>query len=393
MSTAHDANKHIIVLAWGHCESESIETWTWFYKHLLEAYPTLNRQDCTLISDRDKGIAYASETVLPLVHHAHCTQHIKSNVKTRYGKVVAKMFPSLIYATSKARFDSQLEAIKQENENAAEYIEAIAHDRWARYAFKNARFGYTTSNVAEQTNAWLRTHRSETITRLYDAIWNWQAKQWQIRAFEAEQIPARVVPKAKEWLEKEKVQSIRYLAIVTMENERIVRARVDPLDSLHPMDHQREVCLFLETNKASCTCPDAIDYLLPCRHIQAVCAVAHQQPKRFIHPCHYTASFKASYHNRFPVIITDNLAITERLQPPPMRAGKGRKQQKRFEPGLRPSAASQVRREAGPSQAAETLSGVARRLKRCGKCKKMVAHNARTCTQPALAEDAENDLY
>ena len=304
-----------------------------------------------------------------------------------------RCFPSLVYADTKARFDTQLEAIKQDSENAAEYIGAIPHEKWARYAFKHARFGYTTSNVAEQTNAWLRTHRSETIIQLYNAIWNWQAKQWQLRAFEATQIPARVVPKAKDWLEKQKVQSIRYLAIVTMENERIVRARVDPLDSLNPMDHQQEVCLFLETSKATCTCPNAVDYLLPCRHIQAVCAVAHQPPKRFIHPCHYTASFKATYHNRFPVILTDNLAILERLQPPPMRAGKGRKQQKRFEPGHRPSAASQVRREAGPSQAAETLAGAARKLRKCGRCKKMAIHNAKTCPEPVLAEDPENDLY
>ena len=393
MATAHDANKHIIVLAWGHCESESIETWTWFFEHLLAAYPSLNQQDRTLISDRDKGTAYAADTVLPLVHHAHCTQHIKMNVKNRYGKEVPKMFPSLVYADSKAKFDAQLQAIKEVNENASEYIGSITHDRWARYAFKNARFGYTTSNVAEQTNAWLRTHRSQTITQLYDAIWSWQAKQWHIRAYEAEQIPARVVPKAKDWLEKEKQQSIRYLAIVTMENERVVRARVDPLDSFNPMDHQRGVCLSLETGKASCMCADAIDYLLPCRHIQAVCAVVHQQPKLFIHSCYYTSSFKATYHNRFPIILTDNLAVTERLQPPPMRAGKGRKQQKRFEPGHRPSAASQVRREAGPSQAAETLSGAARKLRRCGKCRKMVAHNARTCPKPVPVEDAENDLY
>ena len=55
----------------------------------------------------------------------------------------------------------------------------------------------TTSNVAEQTNAWLRPHRNQTITQLNDAIWNWQAKQYQLRAYEAEQIPARVVQKQK----------------------------------------------------------------------------------------------------------------------------------------------------------------------------------------------------
>ena len=90
------------------------------------------------------------------------------------------MFPALVYASSKDKFNIQLQAIKEENEAAAAYIGAIPPERWARHAFKNARFGYTTSNVAEQTNAWLRPHRSQMITQLYDAIWNWQARQYQI---------------------------------------------------------------------------------------------------------------------------------------------------------------------------------------------------------------------
>ena len=36
-----------------------------------------------------------------------------------------------------------------------------------------------------------------------------------------------------------------------MENERVVRARVDPIDNLNPLDHQRAVCLFFDTNRVS----------------------------------------------------------------------------------------------------------------------------------------------
>ena len=210
-------------------------------------------------------------------------------------------------------------------------------------------------------------------------------------------MPARVVPNAKDWLEKEKLQAIRYLAIVTMENEKVVRARVDPLDSLNPLEHQRAVCLFLEINRATCTCVKATDHCLPCRHIQAVCSVVRQQPRSFIHPCQTTASYRMTYQTRFPIIFTDHLRIRADLQPPVMRGGKGQKQQKRFKPGHRPSTASQVRREAGPLQGAPgkqgVFSGEARRLRRSGKCKRMAAHNARTCTELVMAEGLENDLY
>ena len=223
MATAHDADSHIVVLAWGHCYGESIETWTWFLGQLKDAYPHLNQPHRSLISDRDKGIAYAAETVFPLVHHLHCTQHIKENVKTRFGQEISRIFPSLVHAGSKDRFDSQLEIVRGLNEEAADYIDAIQHDRWARYAVKTPRFGYTTSNVAEQTNAWLRSHRASTIIHLYDSIWSWQASQYQIRAVQAQQVATRVVPKAKTFMDEQKLQSVRYLAAITMENDSTVR--------------------------------------------------------------------------------------------------------------------------------------------------------------------------
>ena len=108
----------------------------------------------------------SADTILPLVHYAHCTQHIKENIKRRFGKEMSKMFPALVYASLKDELKPQLQAIKEENEVAAAYIGAIPHEAWARYAFKNNRFGYTTSNVAEQTDAWLRPHHSQTITEL-----------------------------------------------------------------------------------------------------------------------------------------------------------------------------------------------------------------------------------
>ena len=56
---------------------ESIETWMWFLEQLKDAYPTLNQRGRSLITDRDKGIAHAAETVFHLINHLHCIQHIK----------------------------------------------------------------------------------------------------------------------------------------------------------------------------------------------------------------------------------------------------------------------------------------------------------------------------
>ena len=94
MATAHDADSHIVVLAYGHCYGKSSETWTWFLGQLKDAYPHLNQPHHTLISDRDKGIAHAAEAVFSLVKHLYCTQHSKENLKTRFGQEIARIFLS-----------------------------------------------------------------------------------------------------------------------------------------------------------------------------------------------------------------------------------------------------------------------------------------------------------
>ena len=121
-------------------------------------------------------------------------------------------------------------------------------------------------------------------------------------------------------------------------------------------------------------------------------------PKRFIHNCHSTSCFQATYLVHFPIILTDSLEVEEDIQPPLMRSGKGRRQQKRYRPGDRPSAASQARRAAPTNgtlpRAIQVLAGEARRLRKCGRCGRMAAHNARTCQEPsAVRESPENDLY
>ena len=389
MATAHDANSHIVVLAWGHCKSESHESWTWFIRHLKEAYPTLDRPGMTLISDRQKGLATAVHSFLPAVNHGHCTVHLKENVRAKWPLGVLDHWNGLVYGKTEDAFKRSLDRICAINPEAYEYIKKIAPSQWARYAFETARFGYVSSNVAEATNAILKQARTETVIELFDYLWTWQAKQFVIRHTQALSIKSPVVPKAKQLLDQQKLESKHYCAIVTQRTATEIKARVDPTLRANPGDFQRIVHLTLDPDTAWCSCLDFKEYLLACRHIIAVCDAVkldgtRLESRRFNDPCWSIDSYVSTYEARFPIILTAALATQTDLHPPQIRAGAGRRQEKRYKKGHRPTQASQMRSEAG---------GPKRKI-RCGNCQRFESHNTRTCPWPRRDDGGDNDgLY
>lgn len=52
------------------------------------------------LSDRQKGLLAAVQNVFPNKPHAHCAHHLKSNVKTTFGKGAAEFCLSTVYANT-----------------------------------------------------------------------------------------------------------------------------------------------------------------------------------------------------------------------------------------------------------------------------------------------------
>jgi len=85
LAVAVDGENHCLPIAWALVEGENEETWAYFLIHLKAAIPTINAPSTTVISDRDKGLASASDTHLLQATRVHCVQHLAENVRTRYG--------------------------------------------------------------------------------------------------------------------------------------------------------------------------------------------------------------------------------------------------------------------------------------------------------------------
>ncbi|GMN47410.1 hypothetical protein TIFTF001_016586 [Ficus carica] len=78
----HDANGCIFPLAFGIVQSESNESWKWFFEKLRASIGT--RESLAIVADRHKGIEFASNLVYPDAAFGICVQHLAANLKTKY---------------------------------------------------------------------------------------------------------------------------------------------------------------------------------------------------------------------------------------------------------------------------------------------------------------------
>jgi hypothetical protein len=84
------------------------------------------------MSDREKGIPKALDTVFPEADQAYCCQYIADNIKARYGIKYVLLFWKCARAKTEAKFNKVLAAIVVQSMDAGNYIQGIPYKYWAR---------------------------------------------------------------------------------------------------------------------------------------------------------------------------------------------------------------------------------------------------------------------
>ncbi|GKV08367.1 hypothetical protein SLEP1_g20005 [Rubroshorea leprosula] len=76
-----DANTQMYLVAWAIVENESTSTWTWFLEYLNSDLKIGDGQCFTFISDQQKGLINAIQTLFPKARHRRCARHIYANFR------------------------------------------------------------------------------------------------------------------------------------------------------------------------------------------------------------------------------------------------------------------------------------------------------------------------
>ncbi|XP_057522472.1 uncharacterized protein LOC130802471 [Amaranthus tricolor] len=108
-----DGNNNIFPVAWAVVETENVETWTWFLNLLVEDLKSVSPssscaragcEDFTFMSDRQKGLIEALNSVVPEVEIRFCCRHIWANFKIKFpGELYKQHFWRAARAYNKIR--------------------------------------------------------------------------------------------------------------------------------------------------------------------------------------------------------------------------------------------------------------------------------------------------
>ncbi len=86
--------------------------------------------------------------------HAYCCYHLCENLmKFHSGGEVRDLFWKAAKARSEIQFTEYLNRIRKLHKAAAEYLDQIPRQHWAKYAIPGPRYSHLTSNIAESMNS------------------------------------------------------------------------------------------------------------------------------------------------------------------------------------------------------------------------------------------------
>lgn len=133
-----DAAGQNVVLAWGFVESENRSSWEYFLQQLRRAIPDISSEECTLISQRDKGLVEAEKVLGPRIVPSYCCQYLEEVFMGKFGKTLSLLFWKAAKARNIQDFEHWMSQIGVAKAEAESYLRGLVGPRFL--------FTHTTAN-------------------------------------------------------------------------------------------------------------------------------------------------------------------------------------------------------------------------------------------------------
>ncbi|XP_076882838.1 uncharacterized protein LOC143531421 [Bidens hawaiensis] len=137
----------------------------WFLDLLGDDLDLPHDANFTFISDRQKGLIQAVESVFPRAEHRFCCRHIHENLRQTWrGDLYKGLFYRAASATSVPYFNMAMEEIKKTNLDMFLWLSEIPAARWSRSHFSGrAKSDMFLNNLCESFNKQLVGARDKPI--------------------------------------------------------------------------------------------------------------------------------------------------------------------------------------------------------------------------------------
>ncbi|XP_057515640.1 uncharacterized protein LOC130797170 [Amaranthus tricolor] len=319
-----DGNNNIFPIAWAVVETENVETWIWFLNLLVEDLRSVTASSSwveaegeafTFMSDRQKGLVEALNSVVPECEIRFCCRHIWANFKIKFpGELFKQHFWSAARAYNKNHFDREMNVIKNISIDAYAYLAAIPAKHWSRHAFcSRSKSGMLLNNICEAFNNVLVEARAKPIISLMEWIRRYvmqrsAAKREGLSNFQGELMPA-------------------ITKIIEKNAKEIYGLRVIPVDVYEFEVDDIEDCYVVNLANRTCHCGSWQLIGIPCKHAVACIVLRKLDAKDFVHEAYLIETYRKTYSPKFYGMPGHKMWPTTtlaKLLPPPYRKMPGR---------------------------------------------------------------------
>ncbi|KAF7844439.1 uncharacterized protein G2W53_001344 [Senna tora] len=302
IAMGQDGNKNIVPVAFALVEGETESAWSWFLWRLRE-HVAKDREVC-LISDRGIGLLAALDNPEtgwqpPLGHNMLCIRHVASNLNSKFrNRVIRALLMKAGHEYTERGCQRRLDRIRLLNKDAADWIDKIPRQKWARAYDEGRRYGHMTTNLTECMNRVLKGVRCLPVTTLV------QATLYKVEEFfndRRQQVQAQI--NAGHVL----CEDLRDTIFTSLEQARICRVslRNEDLGEFEveePYNQQerrpgRRCRVYLR--QRFCDCGEFQQLHHPCIHVLAACADVTHEFGLYVDPVYKLETMLVAYSQPF----------------------------------------------------------------------------------------------
>ncbi|KAL2898439.1 Protein FAR1-RELATED SEQUENCE 8 [Bienertia sinuspersici] len=150
-AVAIGGNNEIFVIAFGIVDTESIDSWSYFFRNLrcLFVNEGCQKDDWTFISDRMRGVESALYDVFPRATRRVCYQHLYSDCKN-----AANAYNDFVY-------EKAMSKIKEHDVAAEQYLRNV-DEQWSRHNFDTKAVDTDPNDLTEYAQNILKIRGDES---------------------------------------------------------------------------------------------------------------------------------------------------------------------------------------------------------------------------------------
>ncbi|CAI9291399.1 unnamed protein product [Lactuca saligna] len=193
---------------------ETLNSWTWFLSNLGDDLGLGTNSNFTFMSDRQKGLLPAIETLFPCAEHRYCLRHIHDNMKKNWrGKVFKDLLWECATTSNVQHFHQAMEKLKKLNNDAYEWLKQIPPQSWARSHFTGrAHCDALTNNLCEAFNNKIEDGHDAPIINCIEFIREYIMKKIVKVDKEIQKVVGPLTPAATTILDNIKSKAEQYVA-------------------------------------------------------------------------------------------------------------------------------------------------------------------------------------